>query len=139
MVKLKKKCLILFKKKSPLYFDSTDMVYQIYILLKFTVPKSCNYYWNKVILLQTYVTLAYFSYPVEDLWFTSSKRLKNYMVFKYFRVERRTWWRLFLKRVVRTNLLWASPDEGYSWNAPCALICFERHLMKVIPETRRAH
>ena len=39
---------------------------------------------------------------VEALWFSCSQRFFNYFAFKYFGFER-TWWRLFQKRIVRTN------------------------------------
>ena len=47
-----------------------------------------------------------------------------------------TWWRLFQTRVV-LSWFWASLDEGYSRHESCSLD-FERHLMKVIPDTSRA-
>ena len=39
---------------------------------------------------------------LEDLWFTCSQNFLNYLTFQPFDFER-TWWRLFLKRVVRTK------------------------------------
>ena len=47
-----------------------------------------------------------------------------------------TWWRLFQTRVV-LSWFWASLDEGYSRHESCSLD-FERHLMKVIPDTSRS-
>ena len=65
------------------------------------------------------------------------------------------WWSLLQKHVVCTTFLfgfpifhfWASPDEAYYRNTSCVLhfclasqsFTFERHLMKLITETRRVY
>jgi len=64
----------------------------------------------------------------------------NYWAFQSVDFEY-TWWRLLQKRVVRTRVdIYVIPDKGYSRNASCALKWISTlYLMKVTPETRRAH
>ena len=44
----------------------------------------CNIIVGHYYIPQTQVTLTYFVYPIQAIWFTCSKRLSNYLVFQSF-------------------------------------------------------
>ena len=79
----------------------TDMVYQIYLLLKFSVPKYLIFTKAKVLLLQAYVTITYFGYPVQDLALLLIKSFKlfGFPIFRYLSYLTK----VIPERVVRTK------------------------------------
>ena len=95
------------------------MLYKLFYLSRlwfffiYTVPSNWHFFplcYNTIINLHIllicvcllYVTLAYFSCPVKPFGVIASKAL-NYLAFQYIDFER-TWWWLFKKRDVRTQL-----------------------------------
>jgi hypothetical protein len=67
----------------------TDIVYYIYLLLKFTVPKNVIIFKSKVLLLHEWVTLVDFGilmvyWPLDYCFQT----LLNYLGLQYFDIER---------------------------------------------------
>ena len=79
----------------------TDMVYYIYLLLKFTVPKYLIFTKTKVFLLQAYVTITDIGYRVQDLalLLTKSFKLFGFSIIRYLSFLTK----VIPERVVRTK------------------------------------
>jgi hypothetical protein len=71
------------------FFFCTDMLYYVYLCLKFTFLNNVTIIETKVNLSQEYVIIAAFGKPVQTLWLICSPQSFDY---------ERIWWRLFQRR-----------------------------------------